>query len=136
LDPDSGDSQSRDETLRGPSGLAAVVALFPPVDLRGWTGPSKQFPALDFPADLAASVSPILFVSGDDPPTLLIHGDADTLVPIAHSQRIHAALKDAGVPTEFVTIAGGTHGFTGNPEHNRRATELMVSWFERYLLKK
>ena len=135
LDPDHGDAQSRDEILRGPSGLAAVVALFPPVDLRGWTGPSKDFPALDFPADQAASVSPILFVSSDDPPTLLIHGDADTLVPISHSERIHAALKAAGVATDFVTIPGGSHGFT-NPEHSRRATELMVAWFERYLVKK
>jgi dipeptidyl aminopeptidase/acylaminoacyl peptidase len=80
-------------------------------------------------------LSPILFVSKDDPPTLLIHGDADKLVPILHSQRLHAALKDAGVTTDFVTIPGGTHGFT-NPEHSRQATELMVAWFERYLLKK
>jgi len=136
LDPDSGNAQARDEVLRSPSGLAAVVAYFPPVDLRGWTGPSEQFPALDFKPDLAESVSPILFVSKDDPPTLLIHGDADKLVPISHSQRIHTALKDAGVPTEFVTIPGGTHGFAGNPDHNRQATELMVAWFERYLLKK
>ena len=136
LDPDAGDAQARDEILRGASGLAAVVAYFPPVDLRGWTGPSKDFPALDFADDLAGSVSPILFVSKDDPPTLLIHGDADKLVPIAHSQRIHAALKDAGVTTEFVTIPGGTHGFSGNPEHSRRASELMVGWFERHLLKK
>jgi acetyl esterase/lipase len=55
LDPDPGDAQARDEVLRGASGLAAVVALFPPVDLRGWTGPSKDFPALDFDADLASS---------------------------------------------------------------------------------
>jgi acetyl esterase/lipase len=136
LDPDRGDAQARDEILRAASGLAAVVAFFPPVDLRQWTGPSRDFPALDFPAELAASVSPILFVSTDDPPTLLIHGDADKLVPISHSQRIHAALKEAGVTTDFVTIPGGTHGFTGNPEHNRRATELMVAWFERHLLKK
>ena len=136
LDPDPGDARARDEVLRGPSGLAAVVAYFPPVDLRGWTGPSEQFPALDFKADLAESVSPILFVSKDDPPTLLIHGDADKLVPISHSQRMHTALKDAGVTTEFVTIPGGTHGFTGNPDHSRQATELMVAWFERYLLKK
>ena len=136
LDPDAGDAQARDEILRGASGLAAVVAWFPPVDLRGWTGPSKEFPALEFADDLAASVSPILFVSSDDPPTLLIHGDADKLVPIAHSQRIHAALEDAGVTTDFVTIPGGTHGFAGNAEHNRRASELMVAWFERHLLRK
>jgi dipeptidyl aminopeptidase/acylaminoacyl peptidase len=56
-------------------------------------------------------------------------------VPISHSQRMFAALKEAGVTTEFVTIPGGTHGFT-NPEDMRRATELMVAWFERHLLKK
>ena len=136
LDPDAGDAQARDQVLRGASGVAAVVAYFPPVDLRGITGPSDQFPALDFAADLAASVSPIQFVSKDDPPTLLIHGDADKLVPIGHSQRMHAALKAAGVTTEFVTIPGGAHGFAGNPDHTRQATELMVAWFERHLLKK
>jgi dipeptidyl aminopeptidase/acylaminoacyl peptidase len=136
LDPDAGDATARDEVLRGPSGVAAVVAYFPPVDLRGWAGPSEQFPALDFPADLAASVSPINFVTKDDPPTLLIHGDQDKLVPISHSQRIYDALKKAGVTTEFVTIEGGTHGFARNPEHTRRANELMVAWFEKYLAKR
>ena len=136
LDPDRGNAQARDEVLRGASGLAAVVAWFPPVDLRGWTGPSKDFPALEFDAELAPSVSPILFVSKDNPPTLLIHGDADRLVPISHSQRMHTALKEAGVTTDFVTIPGGTHGFAGNAEHARQATELMVAWFERHLLKK
>jgi dipeptidyl aminopeptidase/acylaminoacyl peptidase len=74
-------------------------------------------------------------VTSDDPPTLLIHGDADRLVPIGQSERIHGALKGAGVVTEFVTIPGGDHGFT-NAEHMRRAVELMVDWFERHLLKK
>jgi acetyl esterase/lipase len=136
LDPDAGSPQAADPVLRTPSGVAAVVAYFPPVDLQGWTGPNDQFPALDFAADLAASVSPVRFVSRDDPPVLLIHGDADALVPIAHSQRMHDALRDRGVVSEFVTIEGGAHGFAGNPAHSQRATGLMVAWFERHLLKK
>jgi acetyl esterase/lipase len=135
LDPDPGSPEAGDDVLRTPSGVAAVVAYFPPVDLRGWTGPSERFPALDFAPDLAPSVSPILFVSADDPPTLLIHGDADRLVPIDHSQRIHAALREAGVTTEFITIPGGNHGFN-NPEHNQRASAAMVAWFERFLVRK
>ena len=133
LDPDAGNPQSRDAVLKGPSGVAAVVAWFPPVDLRGWTGPSERFPALDFPSGQAPSVSPIDFVSKDDPPVLLIHGDKDTLVPISHSERMRAALTSAGVTVEFVTIPGGDHGFT-NPEHSQRAMALTVSWFERYLV--
>ena len=135
LDPDAGDPQARDVVLRGASGVAAVVAYFPPVDLRGFTGPSKQFPALEFPNELAPSVSPIDFVSSDDPPVLLIHGDADKLVPIAHSARMRAGLAAAGATVDFVTIPGGDHGFT-NPAHSQRAMELTVSWFARYLLAK
>jgi len=135
LDPDAGNPQSRDAVLRTPSGVAAVVAWFPPVDLRGWTGPSERFPALDFPSAQAPSVSPIDFVSKDDPPVLLIHGDADMLVPIAHSQRLRAALASAGVTVDFVTIPGGDHGFT-NPADAQRAMELTVSWFERHLLSR
>jgi acetyl esterase/lipase len=135
LDPDSGNAQARDVVLRSPSGVAAVVALFPPVDLRGLTGPNNNFPALDFAATDATSVSPILFVSPDDPPTLLIHGDADRLVPIRQSELIHNALKNANVATEFVTIPGGDHGFT-NAEHMQRAAQLLADWFERHLVRR
>ena len=107
---------------------AAVVAYMPPTDLRGMTGPSDAFPALDFPADQAASVSPIDYVSSDDPPVLLIHGDKDMLVPIAHSEKIHAALKKANVETELLVIEGGGHGlFPG--DSGKRAGDALVSWF-------
>jgi acetyl esterase/lipase len=125
LDPDAGDPRASDPVLRAPGGVAAVVAFFPPVDLVGLTGPNERFPALEFPNDLAHSVSPIRFASRDDP-----------LVPIAQSQLMHAALKERGVVSEFVTIEGGAHGFGANAGHNQRATALMVAWFERHLLGK
>lgn len=111
--------------------VAAVVAYFPPVDLRPLAGPSERFPALDFDPDAAAAVSPLLFVSSDDPPTLLIHGDADELVPIRNSEALSAALEREGVPHEFVVIEGAGHGFRG--EHRTQATQLMVDWFSEQL---
>jgi hypothetical protein len=44
------------------------------------------------------------------PPTISIHGDADPLVPYAHSTKLHDALQKAGVAHEMVTIAAGAHG--------------------------
>jgi dipeptidyl aminopeptidase/acylaminoacyl peptidase len=110
------------------SAVKAVVAYYPPVDLRRMTGPSKRFPALDFDNALAAGISPILFVDANDPPTLIIHGNADTLVPISSGRSIYDALKQAGAVTEFIEIDGGDHGFT-NPEHRARASQAMAEWF-------
>jgi len=124
--------ESNDPVLRAPSRVAAVVAYYPPVDLRQMTGPSERFPALDFPRDQSASISPLLFATSDDPPTLLIHGDADELVNISHSVRMQAALEEVGVENEFITIPGGDHGFR-NPEHRARADAAMVAWFDKQL---
>ena len=132
LDADEGEPDSRDEVLQTPARVAAVVAYYPPVDLRPIVGRSERFSALDFPEEQAASISPILFVTPEDPPTLLIHGDADTLVPISASQVMYAALQAEAVESEFITIAGGDHGFR-NQEHRAQAQAAMVAWFDAHL---
>ncbi|MEZ5558076.1 MAG: alpha/beta hydrolase [Pseudomonadales bacterium] len=119
----NGDSDAR---------VAAVVAYYPPVDLRGLAGPNERFPALEFDPDQAAAISPLLFVSSDDPPTLLVHGDADTLVPVSNSQRLDEALTAQGVEHELVVIEGGDHGFR-DPALRARADAAMVRWFKQHL---
>lgn len=114
--------------------VAAVVAYYPPVDMRTRVGPSERFPALDFPADDAVAISPILHVSADDPPILLVHGDADDLVPLADSEILAKSLKQKGVKHRLDVIKGGDHGFR-NPEHRGQATTAMIAWFEEHLLK-
>ena len=60
---DEGDKKAKDEVDRTSDRVAAVVAYFPPVDLREWVGTKiDKFPALDFDKKLADSISPILFV--------------------------------------------------------------------------
>ena len=135
LDSSEGDPKARDEVERTSSRVAAVVAYFPPVDLRLSVGGPfvKRFPALDFDKELAESVSPILYVTDDDPPILLIHGDADDLVPLSASESIHSLLQEVDVTTKLVVIEGGDHGFR-NPEHRAQANVQLVDWFEKYLL--
>lgn len=132
LDADAGMAQSDDPIMRSGNGVAAVVAYFPPVDLRAMTGPNDRFPALDFPQEQASGVSPLLYADEKDPPVLLIHGDADELVNINHSERMYAALQEAGVASEFITIEGGAHGFRG--EDAQEAAMARIEWFNRHLL--
>ncbi len=61
--------------------------------------------------DVARSASPIAFVDKSDAPFLIMHGDADTLVPLEQSQLLEKALKDASVPAELHVVKGGGHGF-------------------------
>ena len=107
---DDGDPKAKDELLRTSDRLAAVVAFCPPTDIRPWfkTNKWKEYLAFRFnPAD-AGAFSPLLFVTAKMPPTLLVHGDKDTAVPIEHSQKILAEMQKNHVPCELMVIKGGT----------------------------
>ena len=156
LASDEGDPTATDEVMRVSSRVAAVVAYYPPVDLRKRPSLSEDFPAtlpesglffarglvvpgaadrfvaLEFEDELRASVSPILHVSSDDPPTLLVHGDADALVDLNNSELIHSAFKSEGVETDLVIIEGAGHGFR-TEEHRTFASDALVAWFEEHL---
>ncbi len=130
---DKGDPNAKDEVLRSSDQVAAVVAYFPPTDIRDFVTPdyTGKFPALKFPTEQADDCSPIMHVTGDDPPILLVHGDRDRLVPLEQSERLRAKLKEKKVPHELLVIKGAGHGFTG--ENSNRASDARVAWFEKYL---
>src|SRR5215831_8828560 len=60
--------------------------------------------------EIARRVSPLTYVRPGLPPTLTVHGDADTTVPYSHAVRLQEALKKADVPNRLITIPGGKHG--------------------------
>ncbi len=134
---DDGQPNAKDPLLRVSDRVEAVVAYFPPTDLRPWVKESspyyKNYPALQFDPGKADACSPLLNVSPDDAPTLLIHGDKDKLVPLDHSENILKKLEQTHVPSELLVIPGAAHGFRG--ADNQRAEEAMVGWFEKYLAK-
>lgn len=137
---DDGDPAAKEEVLKSSSRITAGVAFFPPTDLRGWTtDPPAEIkkhaslkPPLSFDSAKEAEVSPILHVTEDDAPVLLIHGDKDLLVPIEHSEKIMPVFEKAGVKSELLTIEGAAHGFS--PEQNvKYVLPAMVGWFETKL---
>jgi len=82
----------------------------------------------------AWAASPVNYVTADDPPMLLIHGDADRTVPFHQSEIMETALKKVNVPVKLIRIEGGDHGpdFPGakNPPDYKAE---MVKWFDTYL---
>jgi len=57
-----------------------------------------------------ARANPITYIRKDAPPFLIVHGDADPLVPHHQSELLWDALQKAGVPASLYTVKGGGHG--------------------------
>lgn len=60
--------------------------------------------------DKVARANPITYTSPGDPPVLLVHGRADTVVPWQQSQLLLDALQKAGVESSLHIVEGGGHG--------------------------
>ena len=114
-----------------PLTVAAIINFFGIVDVEDllsganakhyaieWLGAASNREAL------ARSVSPIHYVRAGLPAIFSVHGDADTLVPHAHSMRLHEALTKVAVVNQFLTVPGGGHGGFSATESQRIAAAI------------
>lgn len=128
------------------SRVQAAVDFFGPTDLLlmgAQSGPNSRMDhdAPDSPESLlvgapvqdnqdkARRASPITYVTPDDAPMLLVHGDADPLVPHQQSILLHDALKKAGVEAKLHIVKGGGHGSGFGAE----VQELVRDFFDQHL---
>ncbi|HEV7475803.1 MAG TPA: S9 family peptidase [Pyrinomonadaceae bacterium] len=82
--------------------------------------------------DLYWDRSPMKYVKNVKTPTMIMHGQADTRVPIAQAQEFYMALKELKVPVEFVIYPRENHGFT-EPRHQMDRVRRYVWFFSKYL---
>ena len=121
------------------SRVAAVVALVPPTDLRVavWESPEslpayRNFPALDLSMNKAEENSPLVHVSSDDAPALVIMGGKDDLVPEKHGHWIDEAYDKAQVECRLIVFPDAGHGLEGAENQSTRIRES-IKWFDKYL---
>jgi dipeptidyl aminopeptidase/acylaminoacyl peptidase len=76
--------------------------------------------------------SPMKYVNNVKTPTMIMHGQVDTRVPIAQAQEFYQALKERKVPVEFVVYPRENHGFT-EPRHQMDRVRRYVKFFVKYL---
>lgn len=155
---DNGLKKSADPVERTSNRVQAVACYFPPTDFLNYgakgingletlTGKSFQAP-FEFKRlnpqtktiervtsaaqvlTILRDVSPINHVTKDDAPTLIIHGDADMLVPLQQSQIFTEKLSETGVENRLEVRHGKGHGWAGIGKDN----ELLYEWFDAHLL--
>jgi len=89
---------------------------------------------VDDPALLAAT-SPVNYVTPDAPAFLLVHGDRDGAVPYEQTELLSAALAQAGVIHDVVTVNGGDHCFFGPEDQLDSILANAVDFFSRTLAR-
>lgn len=157
---DKGNPDARDPVDRVSSRVQAVACFFPPTDFLNYGKPGENAlgrgilsgfkPPFDFHEqdpktkvfrpitdearilEIGRQISPVTHVSADDPPMLIIHGDADQLVPIQQAELFLDQLKKAGGQGKLVVKKGGSHGW---PDLLKDMNTI-ADWFDEHLKKK
>jgi acetyl esterase/lipase len=146
----AGQPDSTDPVERETSAVQAAACFFPPTDFLNYGGPGicgvgagplaplqAAFGprALD-PKDrlnLGREISPIDFVTARLPPTLIIHGDADTVVPLQQSESFVRRARAAGAPAiQLIVRPGKGHGW-GDFWRSTADVTAFADWFDRHL---
>jgi acetyl esterase/lipase len=141
-----GQPDAKDPIDRESSAVQAVACLFPPTDFLNWReagdnqvgiGPlGSQFkaafgPRSDTPEgreELGKEISPLYFVTSKTPPTLIIHGDADRVVPIHQARLFEQKCKEIGASLKLIVREGKDHGWPEMADDMK----LFADWFDQH----
>ncbi len=140
---DPGNPKAADPVDRESSELKVAVAIAPATDFLNWGKPQQSvfaeknlaplLPAFGIspqtPADRVKAIehdfSPLYTVNDHFPPTLLVHGDADALVPVQQSKLMDTELAKHHVKHKLTIVTGGGH----DDKTFRPGILAAVKWF-------
>ena len=160
LNPEKSKPDSADVVDRASGRVRAVCAWYPPTDFLNYGEEGKNalgrgilepfaaaFEFREYDAKtrrlvlitdenrrgaIGEAISPAYHVSADDPPVLLIHGDADVLVPLQQVKLLEEKLQKANVPVKLIVYPGRGHGWMDfKPD-----VAAFADWFDEHLNSK
>lgn len=127
-----------------PHTVAACVGLYGVYDLANRNGMRAHWAKIRDEVMLATvsdepdrydALSPLVRVTDDSPPMLIVHGERDTLVPIGEAEQFVAALVSRGRPVEFVRVDGAEHAFDAVSSPLVRTTAAVIrDWLRATVL--
>jgi len=127
------------ETAEGERRIKAVVDIYGPVDLTTDYAKSQSLVtgfighSWEEAPELYRQASPITYLDKNDPPTLILQGTSDNLVPARQSDTLKAKLDSLGVPCEYYRFPLWPHSMDIVKRVNEFSQQKMEEFFERYL---
>jgi acetyl esterase/lipase len=128
------DQSSRVRAVVDMSGAADLPKFFLPGDQQIM---QTVFGVTSLDDPILIRASPVTYISKDDPPFLILHGDMDEHLPPSQSQILHDRLQTAGVQSTFVIVKNATHALSpaGTSMTPTRAeiTKMIADFFDEHL---
>lgn len=142
----AGSHDAKDPIDRESSAVQAVACFFPPTDFLNYGKEGEDAVGVGILSDynaafgpmirtsqgrklLGRAISPINFVSEKTPPILIVHGDADQLVPIQQAEVFLKKCEEKSVPTMLIRREGKAHGWPGM----EKEMAALAGWFDQHL---
>jgi acetyl esterase/lipase len=123
----------------GSKRIKAVVDIYGPYDLTTEYARTHHLVTtfIDHSYDdspvLYREASPEQYLNKGDPPTLILHGTSDELVPISQSDSLAAKLSSLGIPYVYYRLPGWPHVMDIVKRVNVFCQEKMTEFFKEYL---
>jgi dipeptidyl aminopeptidase/acylaminoacyl peptidase len=142
----SGKADPKDAIDGESSAVQCVACFYPPTDFLNYgqtgedavgVGTLKNFKTAFGPRsdsaearqELGREISPIYFIQSNTPPILIIHGNADDLVPFYQAEQFVKRCEAFGVKAKLVVREGKGHGWPGLNQDLR----ILADWFDEHL---
>ena len=123
-----------------------MACFFPPTDFLNYSQPGedtvgigtlKDFKVAFGPGTdtaegrqkLGREISPIYFIRSNQPPVLIVHGNADKLVPIYQAEKFVENSKAAGATAKLIVREGKAHGWADSDKD----VVIFADWFDEHL---
>jgi len=119
--------------------IKAVVDIYGPVDLTTEYARNRRLVnafighSYNEKPELYREASPVIYLSSSCPPTLILHGTSDTLVPVSQSDSLKSRLDALGVPCEYHRVPLWPHSMDIAKRVNDFSQRKMETFFEKYL---
>ncbi len=112
--------------------IRAIIDLYGPSELSVMAETSDRFNrAHQFDTEQLAGASPLTYLTPDDPPVLILHGDQDPVVPVEQSHLLHERYQNAGLTSELHILEGAGHG--GAVFSDQERYQIIQTFLERNL---
>lgn len=112
--------------------IQCAVDLYGPIDLLSWKDVAALKKTRAEAPDLYKQFTVLTHLDPTDPPFLILHGTADTTVPVEQSTLFAEALKKHGIEHDLMIIDGAPHTFHLQPKQ-KDLRPTVLQFFDRHL---